>query len=301
MKTLIRLLLLIAFLNQGCRIDSRAPNQFLFSDDTLLIRTKKQKGDGLFSLGVMPTQFRDTTEEFALPVVYPKQVSNIKRMQISTDFRAKENHYVEIMKGILNDRKVFIVDENNNKDFTDDSIRVYKPINWRSSDDLIKCKFLISNGQKIVNDSSWIRIGTMYNDLWCGRSEHLIASFTMNKGKYKIGIIDARLFGFFYGISPEAAILSHNTETKDTLLQNEIFKIGEFVNLNGIYYRFASITNNGEYITLIKEKNFDKNIGTQVGMIAPEFTCKTVSEDTIMSTTLHDRIIVIANSYAKGI
>ena len=132
------------------------------------------------------------------------------------------------------------------------------------------------------------------------RSEHLITDFTLNKENYKVGIIDARLFGFFYGIYPEAAILSHNTEPKDTLFQKDILKIGEFLNLNGNYYRFENITNNGEFITLIKEINFNKIIGTQVGMIAPEFTCKTVSGDTIISSNLHDRIMIIANSCGCG-
>lgn len=300
MKIPLKVLLLIVFLNNGCGIKKNTPNQFSSSDDTLIIRTEKHKGDGLFSLGAMLLDLNDTIEEFAQPVVYPNQVTNIKRMEMPTDFRAKEPHYVNFMTGEINDKEILIVDENNNNDFSDDSIRIIKQIKWRSDDDLIKCKYLISNGHKIVGDSSWLRIGTRRNNLWGGRSEHLIADFTLNKEKYEVGIIDSRLFGFFYGVYPEAAILSHNTETKDTLVQKDILKIGEFLNLHGNYYRFANITNNGEFITLIKEINFDKIIGTQVGMIAPEFTCKTVSGDTIVSSGLHDRIMIIANSCGCG-
>lgn len=300
MKILLKVLLLIVFLNHGCGINKKTLNQFSSSDDTLIIRTEKQKGDGLFSLGVMPLNFKDTIEKFAHRVVYPKQVTNIKRMEMSADFRATEPHYVEIMTGRINDIEVIIVDENNNKDFTDDSIRNINPIKWRTDDDLIKCKYLISNGNEIVMDSSWLRIGTLHDDLWGGRSEHLIADFTLNKENYKIGIIDARLFGFFYGIYPETAILSHNSETKDTLFQNDILQIGEFLNLDGDYYRFDNVTNNGEFITLIKKVNFSNIIGIQVGMIAPEFTCNTVSSDTLISSKLHDRIMIIANSCGCG-
>lgn len=300
MKILLKVLLLIVFLNNGCGIKKNTPNQFSSSDDTLIIRTEKHKGDGFFSIGAMLLDLNDTTEEFAQPVVYPNQVTNIKRMEMPTDFRAKEPHFVNFMTGEINEKEILIVDENNNNDFSDDSIRIIKQIKWRSNEDLIKCKYLISNGHKIVGDSSWLRIGTSRDVLWGGRSEHLIADFTLNKEKYKVGIIDSRLFGFFYGVYPEAAILSHNREIKDTLVQKDILKIGEFLNLDGNYYSFTNITNNGEFITLIKEINFDKIIGTQVGMIAPEFTCKTVSGDTIVSSRLHDKIIIIANSCGCG-
>ena len=300
MKILFKILLLTAVLYQGCVNDKLLTNQFSSSSDTIHIRTEKQKGAGLFILGVSDLFFKDTIAEFSNSVVYPKQITNIKRVQMPTDFRREEAHYVDIMNGRIGEKEVFIVDENNNKDFTDDSIRLYKPIKWRSTDDLIKCKYLIFNGQKIVEDSSWIKIGTLSNNLCYGRSEHLIANFTINKEKYKVGIRDIRSGCFTYGSYPEIALLSQNTEIKDTLFQKDILTLGEFLIFNGDYYRFESITNTGEYIILTKEKNFDKETGTQVGMIAPEFTCKTVAGDTISSSALHDRIMVIANSCGCG-
>jgi hypothetical protein len=300
MKILLKVFLLIAILNQGCGLNKKSPNQFSSSSDTLLIRTEKHKGDGLFSLGVIPLVFKDTIEDFSHPVIFPKQITNIKRIEMSTDFWAEKAHYIDIMNGSIGKKAIFIVDENNNKDFTDDSIRLYKPVKWRSADDLIKCKYLISDGQKIVEDSSWIRIGTLSNDLWYGRSEHLIANFTINKEEFKVGIIDIRAGCFVYGVFPEIALLSNNSESKDTIFQKDILQLGEFLNLNGNYYRFENITNNGDFITLTKEKNFDKKIGTQVGMIAPEFICKTVAGDTVSSLALHDKIMVIANSCGCG-
>lgn len=300
MKILFKILLLTAILNQGCGNNKQVTNQFSSSSDTLIIRTEKQKGDGLFTLVVTLSDFKDTIEKFSHSVVYPKQISNIKRMERPTDFSAEKAYYVDIMNGRIGEKEVFIVDENNNKDFTDDSVRIYKPIKWRSNNDLIKCKYFISNGQKIVEDSSWLRIGIYYNDLWYGRSEHLIANFTIDKEKFKVGIIDIRSGCFTYVEFPEIAQLSRDSKTKDTLFQKDILKIGEFLDFNGNYFRFENISNNGEYITLTKEKNFDKQIGTQVGMIAPEFTCKTVVGDTVSSSALHDRIMVIANTCGCG-
>lgn len=301
MKIIFKILIIILILNQGCRISKNEINQFSASSDTLVIRTEKQKGDGLFQLGASYLNFKDTTETFPYPVIYPENLEDIKRVQIYTDFRAKEPHYVDIMSGKKDEEKIFIVDENNNNDFTDDSIRIYQKINWYSSDDLIKCRFLIFNGQKIVKDSSWIKIGTSNGKLMYGRNEHLTANFNIDKELYQVGIIDVQaIMTFAYGYNPEIALLSDNTTNKDTLLQKDILKQGEYLNLGSKYYRFDNITNNGEFITLVKEQGFDKKIGTQVGMIAPEFICKTVSGDTVKSSILHDKIIIVANSCGCG-
>jgi hypothetical protein len=299
MKPILKTLLILSLLNPGCT-NKPLPNHFLSSSDTLLIRTEKQEGDGLFTLGAVRMDFKDTTKEFANSVIFPKQITNIKRIQLSTDFWAKEPHQVDIMYGKIAEKEIFIVDENNNQNFTDDSVRIFKPVKWRTTDGLIKCKYLISNGQRIAEDSTWIRIGILHDNFYCGRSEHLVADFTIDNKGFKVGIIDYRAGCFIYGFYPEIAILSQNSEKKDTLYEKDILKRGEFLNLNGNYYRFENITNNGEFITLIKEKNFDKVVGVQVGMIAPEFICKTVAGDTLRSSALHERIIIIANTCGCG-
>lgn len=264
------------------------------------IRTEKQKGGGLFSLGATDLHFQDASEEFPYSVKYPKNISEYRRVQLPTDFRAKEEHYIDVMRGKNGKQKIFIVDENNNNDFTDDSVRICQPIKWRSTDDLILCKYLISNGQEIVNDSTWIKFGILRGKLYYGRSEHLISNFSIDNEQFKVGIIDARTGDFIYGVYPEIALLSHNTVSKDTLLTRDILKLGELLNLNGNYYRFTDISHNGEYVTLVKEENFDKEVGTQVGMIAPGFTCISVAGDTVKSSTLHDRIMIITNSCGCG-
>lgn len=298
MKTL--LLFTITSLLVSCGITEKDPGHFTSATDTLIIRTEKRKGDGLFMAGISPCEFRDTSDEFAGPVIYPKQVTDIRRMQIAADFRTLTPGYIELIKGRLKGNEIFILDENNNKDLNDDPVHNYNGVNWNSDSDLVRCRYTISNGQRIVPDSSWIRIGSIHGDLWWGRSEHLVAKFTLDKEKYELAVIDRMILGFFYDVNSEIAIQCHNEEIKDTLAESEILKTGEFLNLNGLYYRFDNITNNGEYITLIKEKNFDKKVGLQVGMIAPGFTCFTVSGDTLRSAALHDKLLVIANSCGCG-
>ncbi len=128
----------------------------------------------------------------------------------------------------------------------------------------------------------------------------LTTDLFIDKEKFKIAITDLFSGIFTYGIHSWVAIISDNSTTKDTLLERDILKTGEVLKRGSNHYRFENISNNGEYITLVKELNFPNLIGTQIGVIAPEFACKTVAGDTINSSTLHDRIIVIANSCSCG-
>jgi tetrahydromethanopterin S-methyltransferase subunit G len=298
-KTKLSIVIFLALLNHQCG-DKMNLNHFSSSNDTLVIRTEKHKGNGLFTLGVLQLNFEDTAKGFVYSVTFPRHVTNIKRVQILTDIFSKEDNYVDIMSGEMNGQDVYVVDEKNNKDFSDDSIRILRPITWGINDDQVKCKFLISNGQKIVRDSSWMRIGILYGDIWGGRSEHLVADFTIDKENFKIGVVDRRVTGFSYNMGSEAALISHNEQTKDTLSLKDIIKTGEYLDLNGVYYRFENITNNGDHITLIREQDIGSKIGTQVGMMAPDFICTTVDSQTVKSSSLHDGLIIIANTCGCG-
>lgn len=292
---------LVFLVLQGCENITGGLNQFSSSGDTLMIRTEKQKGVGLFPLGAGVLNFKDTTEAFPYPVVIPKNIKEVKRAQIVVDFNARNLHYVDIIEGVKGTEKVFIVDQNNNNDLTDDSVRVYKKIEWGSWDESIKCEFLISNGHKIIRDSSWIRIGTDKERIFYGRNEHLTAKFNIDGEQFKVGVIDpVAVTTFTYGFVPEIALLSINEVIKDTLLKADLLKKNEFLKLNNHYYRFQDVSRNGDYITLIKESDFDKKIGTQVGMIAPDFECISVNGKIINSAQLNDKVTIIANSCGCG-
>lgn len=268
--------------------------------DTIVVKMVKQKGNGLFRLASAPIKFKDTTEVFSNSVKFPKNIDKIKRVQLKSDLREDKEYYLEIMTGYKNGKKIFIVDENNNKNFTDDSIRIYKKINWSSSADLIKCEYFISNGRNTIKDSSWLNIGDSNGTFLLGKREFLIGEINIDNMLYKIGIAEpTNPLIFNYGIQPEIAILSHHGIKKDSLQISDKLELGEFLNLNNKYYCFENISNNGEFVTLVREKNFKSKVGTQTGMLAPSFTVITTSGDTLKSSDIK-KITVIANSCGCG-
>ena len=291
----------LSFLLLSCQANEGTINQFSSSSDTLVIKTTKHKGEGLFQLGATHLQLKDTSETFSQLVIYPTSLNDLKRLQLKVDFKEEDGHYIEIVKGIKDGKEVFIVDENNNKDFNDDAIREYKAINWDPFVDLIKCNYLISDGKQIVKGSSWLNIGDINGRFHLGRSEHLKAQFYIDDQAYEIGVIDPRNpLSFAYDVQPVIALLNDSKQEITLLSERNLLKKGEALNLKNTYYRFEKISNNGELLTLVKDKNFKTKVGTQIGMIAPEFKFMTISNDTIKSSSISDKLIIVANSCGCG-
>jgi len=239
----------------------------------------------------------DLTDSFPHPITIPENIIDVQRTYLSTDFRASTKFYVDIIQGKLNQEKVFVIDENNNKDLSDDPVRPFRSIIW--------------NSEEISEDSTWLRIGTTSGeDLWKGNSEHLVGAFSIDSENYQVRIVSPRSGDFAYPtiiregmpmqIAPNLALISHNSIKKDTLTERDILKIGEIIKLNDLYYRYESISHFGDSLLLVKENNFDNLVGTQVGMIAPDFQGITVAGDAIDSKMLHDRTLVIVNSCGCG-
>lgn len=291
---------LLVFIVQSCTTHERGINEFTAANDTLIIKTVREKGTSMFPLGVALLFF--TRDTFPYPVKLPAEITNIEYTQLHTDLQTKNPHYIDIITGNRESKEVFIIDENNNRDFRDDSIRVPKEIDWKSSRDAIKCDFSISNGKEIVKESSWIRIGTAGNPvLQWGRYEYAGGNFSINTTAYKIAATDRRnAQSFSFSNETTIALIKNNTTLKDTLFEKDYIKLGESIKLNDTYYRFESITNNGEKITLVKEKDLSKKTGTQVGALAPKFTGTTTTGKTISSVNLHDRPLIIVNSCSCG-
>jgi len=248
----------------------------------------------MFTSSSFPLNFKDTVD-FSYSLIYPKQLDSIKRTQIAVDF--KSPNAIDIIKGILKNKKVFVVDENNNRNLSDDSIRNYKEIAWFSSEDLIKINYLTPTNK---NDFSWLQLRQIGGDLWLSRKEYVESSLNIDNESFTIGFVDLRNSSLTYNISPEIAVISENGKTKDTLYSKEVLELNEFLNLNGNYYRFASISKYGDSITLIKENNFKEKIGTQMGMIAPDFESTLISGENLSSSNLKNKIKLIANTCGCG-
>jgi len=286
----------------GCSATKNKLNHFTSSNDTLLIRSQKHKGAGLFTIGAMSPEFINPDDTiFKNTAILPKELVNISRLQVPVDFRQEKREHVDILKGTKNGHEVFIIDTNKNYDFSDDTIYNIKQLNWYSDENTVKHKFLISNGSKIVKDSSWIDLGTDRGNLFYRKNEHLTASFSIGKNNYKIGIADSRNpLTFTYSERAEIALLNDNGQIKDTLLLKDKIVLGEFVKLGRNYYKVEKLSNNGEYLTLIKDDNFEQKTGLQVGMNAPAFKGVSVNGIEINSVNMHNKTSIVINSCGCG-
>jgi hypothetical protein len=302
MKYIITLsIFLLLITTIGCQKNKIIENEFSSLSDTIFIKTKIMKGNGLFDLGFGYAKFKDTTNTFSNSIVYPKGIKNLKRYQLKTDFKETKDYNVEMLLGNKNDKQVYIVDENNNKDLTDDLVRECEKIIWNSPPKAVKCEYLISNGKQIVQDSSWLCIGSSKGKTLIGKREHLIGQFTIDKENFEIGVAGYRNpMSFTYGFGSKISVLSNLGVKKEALAKSDLMNIGELINLNNKFYRFESISRKGDLITLIKEENVETKIGTQKGFIAPTFEVVTISGDTIRSSDLNNKITVIANSCGCG-
>jgi hypothetical protein len=301
MKRFIHTLIIICLHIQGCDFKTKQLNHFSSSADTLIIKTETQKDRGPFVSSHVPISFdiipTDSIEKYIVPAGFIL----LKSLHLPTDYTKENPDYVDIITGLFDNKEVFIVDENNNNSFQDDSVRQFLKLKWDSPEGLIKCMFQRIEGQNSVEDSTWIQLRLDQNDvLWLGRKEHLTASISIDDKQYLLGAIDLFIFDFTYSPSTWISVLSENGIPKDTLLERDILTIGEYLKIGQYHYRFDNITSSGEYLTLVKEKDFHNKVGIQIGMIAPEFECVTVSGDTINSSTLHDKLLVVANSCGCG-
>ena len=134
-----------------------------------------------------------------------------------------------------------------------------------------------------------------------GTFQHRQSDFNLGSHAYRLGAMDGvTVSSFGYGLDPEVALLSVDGEERDTLERRDYVKRGEYLHLAGHSYRFDSITPDGGEVFLVRDDQFAEREGTQVGMLAPEFEMVTTEGDTVNSTELHDKPIVVANSCGCG-
>ncbi len=231
MKAPSKVIILVLLTNLGCQYSENSSlviNAFESSNDTLVIRTEKQKGHGIPLGGFGTLHFKRNTGEFPYPVTYPENLRDIERTQVAVDHSTMEPSYIDIIKGRRGLEDVFVVDQNNNNDFTDDSIRIpkdFKP--YHGGMELIKCQYLMSDGHELKKDSSWIHIILQNERLLFGRCEQLTANFQLDGIRYKIGIADpVNAMAFTYDYQPELVLISKDSDIIETsLIRNQIKNI----------------------------------------------------------------------------
>jgi len=329
MNKIIFLFIILIHVVTSCNISKTNGNKFSSSDGILKLETIKHKGCGLFEPLAGSLIFKKPSEDhFGLEFKLPKNIDSIKiatnildikpliyksfkndgdtasfnysvkKFNIDTVNIPKQEikqNYLSILKGIVNDSNIIIVDQNNNQDFTDDTIRAIEPIQWRSLNSLIGFNYEIFNGSEIVPAHSWINIGKSKGNgnLLSFISQHVSSTFTLDEKSYSIAVSDGVWNCSFDEIS--IALIEENGIKKDTLATQDLLKRGEYLKLGLHYYKFENITNDGSNITLIKEDNFEDKVGTQMGMIAPVFKCHTIHGDTISLSEYKGKYLLLAN------
>ena len=99
----------------------------------------------------------------------------------------------------------------------------------------------------------------------------------------------------FWFYRPQIALVGANGVKRDTVLEGEILKEGEYLKLKEGIYKFADLTNDGSYITLIREDHYQDISGTQIGVIAPAFNCHTTGGDLISSEDYRGSNVLLVN------
>jgi hypothetical protein len=316
----------------GCTHVNMHSNDFSSFSDTLVIEMQKKKGIDIFTNGARQVQLMDTSNlpepqfNYLKNLKFPKGFTNLKVTSFAVDF--KPSMFIDYKKGIFDslffssllkkydldttnlpipdlsdnsvcmmvanrrDSSVIVVDENNNKEFTDDPVREITPFVFKSNKNLIPCKYKIYNGREFKQDSAWLNIGTMnLNSIWYSVSQIMEASLFLAKEEYQLGVIGE---GFTFD-RPLLCVLGQHGIMKDSIIIKDVVKRGEYIKLNDNYYQFNKISNDGRLITLIKETNFRNKVGTQVGMLAPGFKCKTINNDTLIYEKCWGKYVLIAN------
>jgi len=320
---------LILLITITCNTENKKDNVFFSNYDTLLIKTQKIKGYGLFNAYSYNLEFVDTIEEKSFKLNYPNNITDIKVAYDVIDFKPtwfenikksksdymatflksyypnkfdtlnipslKENS-ISVLTGKLAGENIFIVDENNNKDFSDDKIRAYRKFDHKSPSDLIPFKYNIYNGNQLVADSGWINIGfDIFDKLVFSVAQHLECDLSYDNHLYKIGIVNGPPLVRFCFENPLIAILSDGELKKDSLKNSDIATTSEYLKLGKNYYYLADVSNDGKLVTLVKEKDVSNKIGTQIGFIAPDFNCHSIQGDSISLKDYKGRYLLLIN------
>ncbi|MFH0761005.1 MAG: hypothetical protein V2A67_05845 [Bacteroidota bacterium] len=299
-------------------LSSQTSNQYLEFPDTLILKTHQEKGVSLFQPGAGSLEFRDSAELKKLEVfpkdgiIYPKNLDSLKvtcfitylyplqfynsiSKEVATQSnRENRDRIILVVKGLYHGDEICIVDQNHNFDLTDDPIRKFTNTDWYDRDNLIPCEYDVMVDGAVIQKTGWKNILFTRGHLLEFTSQHVIAEFSVNGIFYRIGVKDDNSTTFCY-VRPQLALLTQNGIMKDTLTQRDFVWKNEFVFLGDQPYRFLEFYNGCGTIVLTKEKEYNKQVGIQMGLLAPGFKIKTVTAEIIGNDQLTGKPIMIVN------
>ncbi len=338
MKTHSLLLFPVLILFFSCQQKSIEQNSFTSQNDTLRIITTKAKGAGIFAPGLIPLNATDTASFFVSDIVCPDGIDSLKRSERSVDFVLKyyydykrgldillryvnedikynyldttrylpeRENQINILEGYSDGERIIIIDENNNWDLTDDSIRRIDEIELDNPEDFVEIAYKIYNGKEFVVEKSWLCFGVLDGKVSWGKREHIVAEFAIDDKTYKIAIGRPNAYDFVYDYESKFPYILQffpfdDPATEYDFLSYNFFQLGQYIKQDNQYYCLQELTRDGKELVMVKEKNFQSKIGTQIGMIAPEFCCIAQNGDTIHSKDLKDKGLIIVNMCGCG-
>ncbi len=326
MKRIFIAIFLIGLLfGMGSNIDCIGQSKYL--PDTLIIKMKQEKGRGLlnYQRGISDLVFR-SLDSLGFEVILPDHITDIRLRGEIVDYdaygfqlhtkeqkdslnwkeiaaRKKFDPYhpislrdnsVCMLTGMRGKDSVYIIDQNNNKDFRDDTVRLVKPIDLYSREKLIPCDYTIFNGKKYVTAHTWMAIGTWRREgLWYQVLQHYTTGFNLDKSNYELEVYISE--SRFYTYRPQIAIIGGNGIRKDTVAPGEYVGVGEYILLKEGVYRFADLAQDCSYVTLVREDHYLDKSGIQPGLLAPAFKCNTTNGDSISSETYKGSYVLLVN------
>lgn len=326
----ISLIIIALFILLGCNKKTSNENQFSALQDTLVIKMQQNPGRGfsMKSRGIHKLKFKDLLEyavivpdeieniQLAREIVnynilgYKRMISNSENGEISDYYKiiiknsgidtsnilSREENSICFLQGELTGVDIFIVDENFNKDFRDDSIRVKTLVDFLSEDELIKCNYKIFDGKENVIIYNWIHVGKWKfgkNELYYLANQNYTADFIIEESSYKLEyFIDEARFNFN---KPKFSLITFDGIQMDTITNGELLSINDYLRLKEGDYKIHYLSNDGTHLTLLKDSSFVKLEGTQIGMLAPTFKCISMNGDSIEFTNYKDKFLLLAN------
>ena len=318
MRNLLVLMTLAICLLFGCSQNDNEVNYFTSDLDTLVIKSDKLKGHGLFRVGAGELWVMDSTEcnsyeWWQFPEVIPNNITDIKFGVILVNLKpiryyspegeelvqkdsAMGNNIISLISGQMDGDTVVVVDQNHNWDLSDDSVRTINYFDMKGLTNLIQCNYSVDIGSMEIPDSGWVQIG---RSKWFGMvlqntPQRMEADLQIDELDFRIGVVDYNSYSFCF-FRPQLALLSENGIARDTLMKRDLVELGEFVKLGDYYYKFHDFYSGDGTIILLKETDYQSMIGIQVGLNAPSFSFKSIHGDTVKSESFKDKKILITN------
>lgn len=268
---------------------------------------------GAGSLHLMDSAECQSYEWWKFPVKVPADIDSIKYSIFSLNFfpiryyspmgdtiqqvkAPRGENMISIICGLQDGDSVFVVDENYNRDLTDDTVRTIHNFEWRNATKLIKCNYTVDTGDSLRQGHGWIQIGrsVRWGDIFQSTCQHMEAELQIDQQDYRLGVVDYNSNSFCF-FRPQMALLEENGNKRDSLAKRDHVEKGEYIKLGDHFYKFIDFYSGDGTIILAREKDYNSMIGIQVGLKAPDFEFVSVAGDTVSSEDFKNKKILIAN------